>query len=372
MLKKMYALKKLNPLTRRAFLDKQQDKPHSSLKKQPVYRKTLMFAGLSLAGLTLVTPLIATADVSKRKDVGKFIDQMVEKHQFDRAKLTQVFSKVEINDSIIKAITRPAEGKPWHEYRPIFLTESRIKEGVEFWNEHAAELQRAYETYGVPPHIVVAIIGVESKYGRYKGKYPVINALTTLGFDYPKRSKFFKRELEEYLLLAREEKVDPMSMKGSYAGAMGKPQFIASSYRAYAQDFDGDGKRDLLDNTVDTIGSVANYFKRHKWLKDEPVVSLASVKGTQYKAVVKKGIKPNISLEKLIKKGVTINDQHNPEQKTALIELETKTGKEHWVAFNNFYVITRYNHSKLYAMAVYQLSEAITKRRAETLNNKKR
>ncbi|NOZ54335.1 MAG: lytic murein transglycosylase B [Gammaproteobacteria bacterium] len=357
-----YALKKI-PQLNLYLQQKQSLKPG---KPRPG-KHFLLLSGLSLA---LLFPLAAIADVSKRKDVGRFIDQMVEKHQFDRTKLIQVFSKVKTNASIIKAITRPAESKPWHQYRPIFLTESRINEGVEFWNKYATELQRAYEKYDVPPHIVVAIIGVESKYGRHKGRYSVMNALTTLGFDYPKRSKFFKRELEEFLLLAREEKVDPMSIKGSYAGAMGKPQFIASSYRAYAQDFDGDGKRDLLDSTVDTIGSVANYFKRHKWYKDEPIVSLATIKGNQYKAVVKKGIKPHISLKKLMEKGVTINGQYTPEQKTALIELETKSGKEHWVAFNNFYVITRYNHSQLYAMAVYQLSEAIIKRRAQAASKK--
>lgn len=306
----------------------------------------------------LIVPL-AAADVSKRPDVQEFIDQMVKEHQFDRDYLVKVFKKVKTNPKIIEAISRPAEAKPWHEYRPIFLTDDRIREGVKFWRRNAHHLQRAYETYGVAPEMIVAIIGVETKYGKYKGKYPVMNSLTTLGFDYPKRAKFFKKELEEFLLLAREEKTDPMSIKGSYAGAMGKPQFISSSYRRYAVDFDGDGKRDILNSTVDAIGSVANYFAEHQWYKDEPVTALAQVDGAEYQSIVAKGIKPYIELGELLKNGVSIEEKKSPSLLTSLIELELKKGHEYWVAFNNFYVITRYNHSELYAMAAYQLAQEI-------------
>ena len=299
------------------------------------------------------------ADVSKRADVNQFIDEMVKKHKFDRNKLVKVFKKVKTNPKIIEYITRPAEAKPWYEYRPIFIKEDRIRGGVKFWRQNAKHLQRAYEEFGVAPEIIVAIIGVETKYGKYKGKFPVMNALTTLGFDYPKRSKFFKKELEEFLLLAREEKADPMSIKGSYAGAMGKPQFISSSYRRYAVDFDGDGKRDILNSTVDAIGSVANYFAQHNWYKDEPVTARANIEGNAYKKIVKKGIKPHAPLKELLDKGISIDQKQSPILKTALIELELKKGHEHWVAFNNFYVITRYNHSELYAMAAYQLSQEI-------------
>jgi len=302
---------------------------------------------------------IASADVSQRTDVNEFIDQMVKKHDFDRDDLVKVFKKVKTNPKIIEYITRPAEAKPWYQYRPIFLKEDRIRGGVKFWRQNAKHLQRAYEEYGVAPEIIVAIIGVETKYGKYKGKFPVMNALTTLGFDYPKRAKFFKKELEEFLLLAREEKANPMSIKGSYAGAMGKPQFISSSYRRYAVDFDGDGKRDILNSTVDAIGSVANYFAQHKWFKDEPVATPAKVKGKAYKKIVKKGIKPKTPLKEVLKNGVSINQKQSSSLKTALIELELKKGHEYWVAFNNFYVITRYNHSELYAMAAYQLSQEI-------------
>ncbi len=306
----------------------------------------------------IITPTV-NADVSQRADFNEFIDQMVKKHNFDRNKLIKVFKKVKTNPKIIEYITRPAEAKPWYEYRPIFLKEDRIRGGVKFWRQNAKHLQRAYEEYGVNPEIIVAIIGVETKYGKYKGKFPVMNALTTLGFDYPKRGTFFKKELEEFLLLAREEKTDPMSIKGSYAGAMGKPQFISSSYRRYAVDFDGDGKRDILNSTVDAIGSVANYFAQHRWYKDEPVTTPAKVNGGDYKKIVEKGIKPHAPLKELLDSGVSIDQDQSPNLETSLIELELKKGHEYWVAFNNFYVITRYNHSELYAMAAHQLSQEI-------------
>lgn len=299
------------------------------------------------------------ADISQRKDVNQFIDRMVKEHNFKREDLVKTFRKVKINPKIIDAITRPAEAKPWYQYRPIFLTNDRIRKGVKFWRKYANTLQRAYEEYGVAPEMIVAIIGVETKYGKYKGKFPVMNALSTLAFDYPKRAKFFTKELEQYLLLAREEKIDPMSLKGSYAGAMGKPQFISSSFRRYAVDFNGDGKRDIHNSTVDAIGSVANYFAKHKWYKDEPVTAKATVKGDKYKAIVEKGIKPSMPLEEVLDAGVSIDELHTPSLNTALIELELKKGKEHWVAFHNFYVITRYNHSELYAMAAYQLAQEI-------------
>jgi len=308
--------------------------------------------------LLMLAP-VSHADISKRKDVNAFIDRMVKEHNFKREDLVKTFKKVKINPKIIEAITRPAEAKPWHEYRPIFLTDERIRQGVQFWRKYANTLQRAYETYGVAPEIIVAIIGVETKYGKHKGKFPVMNALSTLAFEYPKRASFFEKELEEFLLLAREEKVNPMKIKGSYAGAMGKPQFIASSYRRYAVDFNGDGKRDILNSTVDAIGSVANYFAEHNWYKDEPITSLATVTGDKHKELVEKGIKPSMPLSEVIEAGVSIDDKHSSNLDTALIEYELKDGKEYWVAFNNFYVITRYNHSELYGMAAYQLAQEI-------------
>lgn len=318
----------------------------------------------------LIFPAFVWADISGRSDVRDFIEDMRKKHGFAEDDLVNAFSKVDINQKIIDAITRPAEAKPWYQYRPIFLTEKRINGGVEFWKEHDAALSRAYKEYGVNPEIIIAIIGVESLYGKHKGRYSVLESLATLAFNYPKRRSFFRSELEQFLLLAREEHVDPVELKGSYAGAMGKPQFIASSFRSYAVDFDSDGKRDLWEDSDDVIGSVANYFAKHNWRKDQPIASKASVKGSNYKRIVKKGIRPHTPLSVLLKKGITIEDSFPPEENAALIELELENGLEHWVGMDNFYVITRYNHSELYAMAVYQLSKAIKEKRQVSIATK--
>ena len=288
-----------------------------------------------------------------------FIQAMADKHGFDKDSLTTLFRQVRMKQKIIDAITRPAEAKPWYQYRPIFVTKTRIKEGVAFWNKHQAELERAEREYGVPPEIIVAILGVETRYGRHKGGYRVMDALSTLAFAYPQRSTFFRGELEQYLLLAREEKLDPLSITGSYAGAMGKAQFIASSYRSYAVDFDKDGKRDLWNDTADAIGSVASYFQRHQWRAGELVTTPASVKGKDIQQLVDEGYKPHTPVAQLRLRGVMPEADIKPDQLGALIALETENGAEYWLGLDNFYVITRYNHSPLYAMAVYQLGQAI-------------
>lgn len=327
---------------------------------RPSNYKTLI---LLLAIAASVFSTSVSANIADRKEVKAFINNMVSKHKFDRQELVSMFKQVEIKDKIIQAIKRPAESKPWYQYRPIFLTDKRIRLGVKFWNEHAETLERAKETYGVPEQIIVAILGVETYYGNNKGRFRVMDSLSTLAFGYPKRSKFFTSELEEYLLLTRDEKVDPLSLKGSYAGAMGKPQFIASSYRRYAVDFDGDGKRDLLNNTDDVIGSVANYFSQHNWEAGAPIATPAQVIGKDYKSIVDNGIKPKQPLSELVKNGVSVFNDFPLEQNSALIEFELKGGHEYWVGFDNFYVITRYNHSELYAMAAFQLSRAISEQR---------
>jgi len=338
----------------------------------PFFRTSLFrfTPGFAFAGLCLLTlPVMASTsldeqNVAARTDVQQFIGEMVKKHDFDADKLTELFKQVELRQKIVDAITRPAEGKPWHQYRPIFVTKTRINEGVAFWNENRETLERAEKEYGVPPEIIVAIIGVETRYGRHKGGYRVMDSLSTLAFEYPKRSKFFRSELEQYLLLAREEGLDPLTIKGSYAGAMGKPQFISSSYRNYAVDFDGDGKRDLWNNTVDAIGSVANYFKRHKWQPGGKVVVPAIVGSNHIQVLVKKGYKPHSTITELRKRGATAKSKLDPDALGALIELKTLASREYWIGLNNFYVITRYNHSPLYAMAVYQLGQAIISKRA--------
>jgi membrane-bound lytic murein transglycosylase B len=333
---------------------------------RPLIVAALCLLPLALAAQPETPPekmLLNEQATTERKEVRTFIDDMVHKHDFDRAELNQLFSKVALRPKIIDAITRPAEAKPWHKYRPIFVTETRIKEGVDFWHKHEAELARAEQVYGVPPEIIVAILGVETRYGRHKGRYRVMDSLSTLAFNYPKRSKFFRSELEQYLLLTREEKLDPLTINGSYAGAMGKPQFISSSYRHYAVDFDGDGRRDLWNNTADAIGSIANYFRRHKWQPGGKIVSPAIVGSNHIQVLVKQGIKPHSTVAELRQRGVTAKTKLDMEALGALIELETLAGREYWLGLNNFYVITRYNHSQLYAMAVYQLGQEILKRK---------
>lgn len=325
---------------------------------------SLLASLLLLPSLALTSPLDQQT-VSERSDVQKFINELSNKHDFDKQQLQSLFAQVKLKQKIIDAISRPAEAKPWHQYRPIFLTESRIKEGVAFWKEHRDDLIRAQQVYGVPPEIIVAILGVETRYGRHKGSYRVMDSLSTLAFAYPKRAKFFRSELEHYLLLAREEGFDPLDINGSYAGAMGQAQFISSSYRNYAVDFDADGKRDLWHNTTDAIGSVANYFMQHRWQRGAAITIPAIVGGNLIKVTVKKGIKPHSTIAQLRNRGVTPLTKADTNAMAALIELKTRAGWEYWLGLDNFYVITRYNHSPLYAMAVFQLGQAILEQRRQ-------
>ena len=299
---------------------------------------------------------------AERADIRAFIDDMAKKHGFDRDALLATFAQVQLRQKVVDSITRPAEAKPWHAYRPIFVTDTRIEEGVAFWNENSALLKRAQEEYGVPPEIIVAILGVETRYGRQKGGYRVIDSLATLAFNYPQRGDFFRSELEQYLLLTREEGLDPLAIIGSYAGAMGKAQFIASSYRRYAVDFDEDGTRDLWNNNADAIGSVANYFQRNRWQPGGMVTTRVEANGEQIPSLVGMGIKPHTPMAQLRIQGVMPEADIQPEELASLIQLETVDGPEYWLGLNNFYVITRYNRSPLYAMAVYQLGQAILAR----------
>lgn len=301
----------------------------------------------------------ARADLLQRAEVAAFIQDMVAEYEYDAGELSEVLGQVQLSEKVIAAITRPAEAMPWHRYRSIFMKPGRIKGGVEFWRRHLTELERAKELYGVPVEIMVAIIGVETKYGRIKGGFKVINSLSTLAFDYPKRSRFFTSELKHYLLLAREQSLDPHTLKGSYAGAMGIPQFIPSSYRAYAVDFDEDGLIDIWDNPADAIGSVGNYFKLHGWLEGADIITHAGIPDSDISGLLTKGLEPKLSMADMTARGVTAEDEIEPAEKVKLLQLENQDGYEYWLALRNFYVITRYNHSALYAMAVYQLAEAI-------------
>ncbi|WP_415892624.1 lytic murein transglycosylase B [Neptuniibacter sp. PT8_73] len=292
----------------------------------------------------------------------QFIEEM-KAEGFDEAYLREVLGKAKRQTSILKAISRPAEGTlNWGQYRQIFLKEKRINQGVQFWQENRQALMDAEKAYGVPAEIIVSIIGVETRYGRITGSYRVLDALATLGFDYPRRSEFFLGQLKEYLLLVREEQVEITSLKGSYAGAMGYGQFIPSSYRNFAIDFDEDGKRDIWKNKRDAIGSVANYFAEHKWKPGEPVISSVSFhkeRDESWYSVGRKGLIPKHTLGEWQARGVQPQLDLDPEGKAILMRLVMGEDEQYWLGLHNFYVITRYNHSKLYAMAVYRLSEQI-------------
>ncbi len=305
----------------------------------------------------------AHADYSQRADVRAYIDELVAEHRFAAEELTELFSRAERKQSILDAIARPAERVlKWHEYRDIFLKEPRISQGLAFWEEHEAVLAEAEKAYGVAPEYVVAILGVETRYGRVTGRFRVLDALSTLAFDYPPRADFFRNELTEFLLLAREEGRNPLELTGSYAGAMGYGQFIPSSYRNFAVDFDGDGQRDIWSNPSDAVGSVANYFSRHGWRAGEPVVLPVQVVGSAAAEVANESLKLTRTVAELESLGVAVAGLA-PDQDAALFRMEGAEGDEYWLGLNNFHVITRYNHSRLYALAVHQLGERIKSRR---------
>ncbi len=321
-----------------------------------IFRRYGLLLTISLA---LCAPAHAL-DV-QRDDVRQFVDELVEQHDFDRDALNALLAGATKQQSILDAISRPAEkSKPWHDYRDIFIQPKRIDAGVAFWNEHAATIEDVSEKTGVPGEILVGIIGVETYFGRITGKYRVLDALATLGFDYPPRAKFFRKELGEFLILAREENVDIETALGSYAGAMGSPQFIPSSYRAYAVDANEDGRRDLWGNWHDIIGSVANYFVRHKWQPGQEVVSAATL-NTNFEGTLpeKNSLKADSSIAALSQQGVSFATDLPADSKARLIAFEGEDGPQYYVGFHNFYVITRYNRSAMYAMAVWELGSEI-------------
>ena len=315
------------------------------------------------AALLLLAAAGASADYSARPEVVEYMAQLASAHDFDRYWLKGVFATANKNEDVLAKISRPAEkALVWHQYRRIFIKERRIDDGVAFWRQHRDTLDAAAAEYGVRPAIVVAILGVETSYGRIKGSYPVMDALSTLAFDYPRRAKFFRGQLTEFLLLAREESEDPFAFKGSYAGAMGYGQFIPSSYRSFAVDFDGDGKRDIWRNVPDAVGSVANYFARHRWRGDAPVALQVRLGDPGAGELATTGLDLDHTVAALRARGVTGAERLPATAKAALYKMETEGGFEYWLALHDFHVITRYNRSAMYALAVYQLSEAIKAR----------
>ena len=318
----------------------------------------------------LLLPLIALAGAAVAETgsldtvhpgIDAFIEEMVSSHDLKREDLVGILSTAEKKDSIIAAMTRPAEAKPWHEYRQIFVTPERVAGGVAFIQENRELLERVEGEFGVPVEMIAAIVGVETRYGDITGSYRVLDALATLAFHYPPRAEFFRGELEHFLLLSQEEGLPSRDVLGSYAGAMGLGQFIPSSYRAYAVDFDGDGRRDLWGSRADAIASVANYFRAHRWRPGDPVAVPAKA-GEEARELKSLPLDPQYPLQQMIDWGYRPTvDALDGQELATLIELEAERGPEFWIGFHNFYVISRYNRSALYSMAVYQLSQAIAR-----------
>jgi len=324
-------------------------------------RAAANFAALfALTGFSLLLSSPASSLDTARADVAAFSADLVQKDGFEQAYVTAVFSGIESKQAILDAMSRPAEKvKPWSEYRNIFITPRRISAGVDFFREHEARLRKIATKTGVPAEIIVAILGVETFYGTRTGSYRAVDALATLGFDYPPRSAFFSRELRELFLLAREEQLDIGGLVGSYAGALGPPQFIPSSYRNYAVDGNGDGRRDLLQNWDDIMASIANYFVEHNWQPGQPIATRAEFARDAVRPTGPTELVMKDTVGSLTRQGVQFTTDLPVTAPALLVSLQGEDGDEYWVGFQNYYAITRYNRSTMYALAVFQLSEAI-------------
>ncbi|MDL0430667.1 lytic murein transglycosylase B [Marinobacter sp. TBZ242] len=320
--------------------------------------------GIGLTMGCLWFPTLALAGQYEKTPEGReFVREMAERYGFETERVSELLASAQRRDSILDAISRPAEKTlEWYEYRRIFMREERIGQGVEFLQQHQEAFERAENEYGVPAPVIAAIIGVETWYGTYKGKYRVLDALATLAFDYPPRSRFFRSELAQYLLMTREQGFDPLELTGSYAGAMGYGQFISSSYRHYAIDFDGDGVADILTNPVDAIGSVANYFRAHHWQPGGPVAEQVGNTLPESSRLLSRELKPEFTVNDYRQAGIVPEADVPDDADARAIRLVGEDEQQLWLTYHNFYVITRYNHSHLYAMAVHQLARALEAR----------
>jgi membrane-bound lytic murein transglycosylase B len=335
---------------------------------RPCPRPACLALGLALAGLALAASAASAAPVNyaQRPEVRAFIAELAADEGFDARALRRLFAHARYQPQVIAAMMRPVLSPPqWYEYAPRFLDSGRIDAGVAFWHEHAAALARAEAELGVPREVIVAILGVETYYGRNLGRYPVFDALTTLAFDYPRRAAFFRGELKEFLLWAREQGISPLDPKGSYAGAMGPAQFMPGSIRAYGLDFDADGRVDLLADADDVIGSVAQYLSRHGWQRDQPVMEPVRIEAEDSEQGIlhqfDAGIAERRPLADWVREGATgftIPGDLAPEP-VGLLLLEEPDAPSYWLVFNNWYVLTRYNRSRLYASVVWQLAQAL-------------
>jgi membrane-bound lytic murein transglycosylase B len=320
-------------------------------------RRCILLAAAALSAGFMGAHAVRAAD-ELRPEVEAFVAGMAARHGMGEGVLRVLLRQAQVQPQILRAMSAQTTARPWHRYRPLFVNAERIAGGVRFWNEHAALLARAEAQYGVPAEIIVATIGVETVYGRSTGTHRVLDALTTLAFDFPRRAEFFRGELEQFLLLVREGVLDPLRMRGSYAGAMGIPQFMPSSFQSYAVDFDADGKRNLWDGVADSIGSVANYYRSFGWQTGRPVVVPAAVEGEGYRALAEQGIEPQLDVQALRSAGVRPLADIGQDG-AAMLVLEAEAGNEYWLGLKNFYVITRYNRSTNYAMSVYHLAREI-------------
>lgn len=315
----------------------------------------------AFAGLTGAAP--NTDDFASDPAVIAFARDLEQRHAFNADELLSQFAQARPNAKVLQLIAPPAspQQRSWERYRPRFLNDRRIDGGVRFWQENELTLARARALYGVPEEIIVAIIGVETEYGRNTGGFRVLEALATLAFHYPRRAEFFRTELEQFLLLARENHLEPLSVKGSFAGAIGIPQFMPGSQRRYAVDFDGDNRVDLAGSTNDAIGSVAHFLEQHGWQTGQPIAVPARSAGEPERSLLEAGIQPSLKAADLTEKGIFA--AVDPRSTVALIDLVSPGREtEYWLGFDNFYVITRYNRSSFYAMSVFQLAEQIRSR----------
>ena len=340
-----------------------------SLKNRKILIRRNVLKGIAAACAAPFATLPARAQASLRAEYEAFVNDIAAKHNLDLIALRRLFAQIKPQPSIIRAMNAPSTALPWHAFRKGHVDAVRINGGVKFWHQHAATLARAAREFGVPEEIICATIGIETHYGGYTGNFRILDALATLAFDYPKRAEFFRGELEQFLLMGKEAgkeaSLDLAGLKGSYAGAMGIPQFMPSSYRKYAVDFDGDGKKNLWSSVPDVIGSVANYYKLHEWQPGEVIAVPASVNGrpdVALMAALIDDITPKTSISEFRKLGIQPATQSaavNDDALAALLPLETESGTQYWFGFKNFYVITRYNRSTNYAMAVYEIAEGI-------------
>ena len=321
----------------------------------------IILAALAVSGAFAQPP--EPSSYADRAEVRAFVREMAQRHDFKEQRLLRVFRQVKREDAILQAIEAPIaeKARSWKGYRDLFVTERRINAGLAFWRRHLEALHRAQHYYGVPEEYIVAIIGVETFFGRNTGSWRVVDALTTLAFDYPPRASFFRGELENYLVYARKLRLDVLSVKGSYAGAIGIPQFMPSSYLRYAVDFDGDGIADLSNSATDAIGSVANFLRQHGWASGEAVQLEARVDGDAYRPYANDGFRPRYALAELEKAGIVpIAAAPAGDMLATLVELETPDGpSEFRIGLQNFYVLTRYNRSAFYASAVADLAKAL-------------